>query len=615
MPAAARARGGRGRARRLEVPGEAERAGAAQRDLAALRGRGGELDGLGQQDGGVGLDVGGEREPELAAHVGLDGRVERRLGERAAQEDGGALGRAAGRRARGGGAQRGDGRRRRPQARCAAGAARRARGRRARRASSRAARACQSARSPGAQARVEGAGDQRVRERELAGRPRAAPRRAARRRARGGRRLQARRARRRGAAARRGRGPRTRARARRRRRGGARAGARRCARPARARTRSDRAATSSVGATPLGDQVAEQRAEQERVAGGDRVAGVREPACRPAGSRSRDERLGGGRAERTRAQRRLGRRRRAARRAAPARRPARRRGRRTSTPSGSSSSRRASWASQRSDGASAQWTSSTTSSVGPRSARLPASHISPCAAACIASPAERRLGRVRIERASRERRGADRQLVPVRAGAQRFEQLPGDAPGGILLERAAARAQHDRRRRASATPRGGREQARLADPGRALDHDHDARTGAHRARAAGRAPPAPASRSSSASRIDRPYARQRRRHRVAKDRGGVHDARGPAAASIAAMTTTGRSGDEHRDRHHRRLRAGPHPRGVRAAARAGARVGGRDRPAARPGRARARRALPGRRLRTRARRCACWPNASGPAGT
>jgi hypothetical protein len=57
------------------------------------------------------------------------------------------------------------------------------------------------------------------------------------------------------------------------------------------------------------------------------------------------------------------------------------------TPSRSSASWPVSCTSQRSDGASARCTSSTTRSVAERSARLQASHVRPCAAACIASPA------------------------------------------------------------------------------------------------------------------------------------------------------------------------------------------------------------------------------------
>ena len=191
--------------RRREVAAEPERAGAAQRELAALLRRGGALDGGAQHGGSVGVQVRGQRLPELAGDVGGDGRVERRLGERAAQEPRGALGRAAGAGHGGRLPQRGHGggigerlgpqqvhrdvaprRRARPRA-----AGRRGRARaRARRA----------------------AGRGRGRRRRAGGRarrPRAARRRAARRPA--GRRLRARgrRAGRRAAAARCGRGRRT----------------------------------------------------------------------------------------------------------------------------------------------------------------------------------------------------------------------------------------------------------------------------------------------------------------------------------------------------------------------------------------------------------------------
>ncbi len=60
-----------------------------------------------------------------------------------------------------------------------------------------------------------------------------------------------------------------------------------------------------VGRDALGRQVAEQRAQQERVAGRDRMAGVRE-RCVAGGQAFGDKRLDGGRAERPRSQRRLG---------------------------------------------------------------------------------------------------------------------------------------------------------------------------------------------------------------------------------------------------------------------------------------------------------------------
>ena len=68
--------------------------------------------------------------------------------------------------------------------------------------------------------------------------------------------------------------------------------------------------------------------------------------------------------------------------------------------------------------------------------------------------------------------------------------------------------------------------------------------------------------------------------------------------------------------HHRRLdvRARPHPPRVRAAATPGQKCG-RARPSASwTGSTGARRPLPRRRLRARARRCASWPRRVGPRG-
>ena len=131
-----------------------------------------------------------------------------------------------------------------------------------------------------------------------------------------------------------------------------------------------------VGRDPFGHQLVDQRAQEERVAGRDGVAGVCE--CRVTGGQTLgDQRLDGGRSERPRPQRRVGGRGqqfgeqlRRARRLARAHGAQRRR----------ATARRAgplSCTNQRSDAASAQCTSSTISSAGARSARLQASHTSP----------------------------------------------------------------------------------------------------------------------------------------------------------------------------------------------------------------------------------------------
>ena len=82
-----------------------------------------------------------------------------------------------------------------------------------------------------------------------------------------------------------------------------------------------------------------------------------------------------------------------------------------------------------------------------------------------------RLRQVRGQCALGERGRPRCQLLPVSAGAQGVEQLPRRAPRRMLLERAAACAQHDRPVLARAA-RGGGQERRLADPGRALDDDH-----------------------------------------------------------------------------------------------------------------------------------------------
>ena len=176
----------------------------------------------------------------------------------------------------------------------------------------------------------------------------------------------------------------------------------------------------------------------------ERSLGAGQPRPR-RGPRPRPGRAAAGRT------RRLRRERRAARRAARARRPARRRGPRRGRPSGSSSSRAGEHApASAATAASAQWTSSTTRQRGDRSQRLLASHTSPRDRGMHGVAGRRRAPPPRAPSARRparpRRRGSS---LPSRAGAQRREQLAGDAPGGVLLERAAARSQHD-----AARPRG-----------------------------------------------------------------------------------------------------------------------------------------------------------------
>ena len=85
-----------------------------------------------------------------------------------------------------------------------------------------------------------------------------------------------------------------------------------------------------------------------------------------------------------------------------------------------------------------------------------------------------------------------------------------------------------------------------------------------------------------------------------KPRGPLHDAlSGGARRASVVLTDGGGQADEYRTSRAAGLRAGAHARGVRAAARAGPRVGGRHRAPAGPGRPGARRELPGRRVRAR----------------
>ena len=281
---------------------EPERAGAAQRELAALPRRGRALDGGAQHRGSVGVQVRGKRLPELAGDVGGDGRVERRLGERAAQEPRGALGRAAGaghggrlpQRGHGGGVGDGLG----PQQVH----------RDVLRAGVLALEQPGGAGVPeralaGRQAAVEGGGDERVGEPVALEQPGGAQRVGQ----RGGvRRLHAGEP---GGVPQRG-GPAE---------DGVRAGQRRGAlrEPRQAPLDAARHLLRAEGAQPrrdllggrdpLGDEVAEQRVQQERVAAGDGVAGMGERGVRLRQPRAH-QRLGGGGSERARADRRLGRR-------------------------------------------------------------------------------------------------------------------------------------------------------------------------------------------------------------------------------------------------------------------------------------------------------------------
>ena len=289
--------------RMVEAAGEAECAGAAQGDLGALRRRRGELDGVVEHGGRVGLDVSGEREPELEPDARGGIRVERRLGDGAAEEARGAFRCAAGGCAGGGRAQSGDGGR----VRLGLGVQQMERdslgvgalvGQHARRVG------VPQRPLAGSQVRIEGAGDQRMRERDrpvAMHEPRGAQPVG---RAGGAPRIQARQPG--GVAQRRARAE-DRQRARERARSGREAlelafdAEGDLVRPERAESRGG----GRVWRDVLGHQVVEQRAEEERVAGGDRVAGVREDVV-GGGQPGGDERLGGVATERSRPDRRLG---------------------------------------------------------------------------------------------------------------------------------------------------------------------------------------------------------------------------------------------------------------------------------------------------------------------
>ena len=92
----------------VEMAGETKCAGPAQGDLGALGGRRGELDGFSEDGGHIGLVAGGLREPELEPDAGGGMLVERRLGDGAAEEASGAFRCPAGGCAGGGCAEGGD---------------------------------------------------------------------------------------------------------------------------------------------------------------------------------------------------------------------------------------------------------------------------------------------------------------------------------------------------------------------------------------------------------------------------------------------------------------------------------------------------------------------------
>jgi hypothetical protein len=139
----------------------------------------------------------------------------------------------------------------------------------------------------------------------------------------------------------------------------------------------------------------------------------------------------------------------------------------------------------------------------------------------------RRLRGPRVQRALREGGGARGELGPVRARAQRLHELAGDPPGGVAVERATARSQ-DRDPLLCGGARRRAQQARLADPRRALHDDDPPGAGADRAQPLlervefrvaieqqiAHAPTLRRSRS--------------RRQPTRKVRGGLHDARRPA---------------------------------------------------------------------------------------
>ena len=211
-----------------------------------------------------------------------------------------------------------------------------------------------------------------------------------------------------------------------------------------------------------------------------------------------------------------------------------------------------------------------------------------------------RLARLGRERALRQPGRADGQLVPLRAGSQRLEQLPRHPPRGVLLERAAARAQHRSRHPCARAATGSREQRRLADTGRPLDHDHAPGPGTSGGEPAAKLP-------------QLGIAIQQHRHPYGPYPGTVPTPEVTEKIVEASTMRPSPSRVDHRapmtdperttmntveaPRATDALRARAHAAGIRPSTRPVAGVGSRHRPAARPGRARCRRELPGRRLR------------------
>ena len=141
------------------------------------------------------------------------------------------------------------------------------------------------------------------------------------------------------------------------------------------------------------------------------------------------------------------------------------------------------------------------------------------------------LGR---ERALRQPGRSDRQLIPLRPGSQRLEQLPRHPPRGVLLERAAARPQQ-RRAVHTRSPPGRPEQCRLANARRSLNDDHTPGPRTSCGNSPGQLPQLRIPIQQHPHRYE-PYlpslvtARGQR-----KDRGGLHDALTVAASPIIAL--------------------------------------------------------------------------------
>jgi hypothetical protein len=227
---------------------------------------------------------------------------------------------------------------------------------------------------------------------------------------------------------------------------------------------------------PFSQDLGQEGAEQERVASGDGVAGACE---RSVGVRQPlpHQRLGGCRAKRVRAHRRLG-----------------SRGQQLGEQLGLTRELAAPYRTQHSDGelvdpARELGQPAQRRRVGPvdvvdHQQRRPAlGQIAdqpgqPVGCGMHGVTRRHGLGRIWIQRSLRQTGGADRQLSPARALARRPEQLPRDAPGGILLKWPAARPQ-DGHLSYLGCARGGPQEARLADPRGPFDHEHAAAAGAH----------------------------------------------------------------------------------------------------------------------------------------